>query len=73
MPLIALIHPHELSYFNAAAGGPIGGRRVLSDSNLDWGQGWPGPGEAPSATGPRYPGPDPLLLRRHRPRPTTGS
>ena len=36
---VALIHPHELSYFNAAAGGPIGGRRILSDSNLDWGQG----------------------------------
>jgi len=36
---VALIHPHELSYFNVAAGGPIGGRRVLSDSNLDWGQG----------------------------------
>ncbi len=32
-------HPHELSYFNGLAGGPIGGRRVLSDSNLDWGQG----------------------------------
>ena len=34
---IARIHPHELSYFNALAGGPVGGRRVLSDSNLDWG------------------------------------
>jgi hypothetical protein len=33
------IHPHELTYFNEAAGGPIGGRRVLADSNLDWGQG----------------------------------
>ncbi len=33
------IHPHELSYFNELAGGTIGGRRVLSDSNLDWGQG----------------------------------
>jgi hypothetical protein len=32
-------HPHELSYFNELTGGPIGGRRVLSDSNLDWGQG----------------------------------
>ena len=32
-------HPHELSYFNELAGGPIGGRKVLSDSNLDWGQG----------------------------------
>jgi 4-amino-4-deoxy-L-arabinose transferase-like glycosyltransferase len=36
---LALTHPHELSYFNTAAGGPIGGRRILSDSNLDWGQG----------------------------------
>ena len=33
------IHPHELSYFNELAGGPIGGRKILSDSNLDWGQG----------------------------------
>jgi hypothetical protein len=36
---IASIHPYELSYFNVLAGGPIGGRHVLSDSNLDWGQG----------------------------------
>jgi hypothetical protein len=36
---VAGIHPHELTYFNVIAGGPIGGRRVLSDSNLDWGQG----------------------------------
>jgi hypothetical protein len=36
---IASIHPHELTYFNALAGGPIGGRSILSDSNLDWGQG----------------------------------
>ncbi len=34
---ICLVHPHELSYFNALAGGPAGGRRVLSDSNADWG------------------------------------
>ncbi len=33
------IRPHELAYFNELAGGPIGGRRVLADSNLDWGQG----------------------------------
>jgi hypothetical protein len=33
------IHPFELSYFNALAGGPEGGRRILADSNLDWGQG----------------------------------
>ena len=36
---VATIHPHELSYFNRLAGGPIGGRRILADSNLDWGQG----------------------------------
>lgn len=36
---VASVHPHELSYFNEAAGGPIGGRKILSDSNLDWGQG----------------------------------
>lgn len=33
------IHPHELSYFNVLAGGPAGGRFLLADSNLDWGQG----------------------------------
>lgn len=31
------IHPHELSYFNAFAGGPERGREILSDSNIDWG------------------------------------
>ena len=31
------IHPHELSYFNAFAGGPERGGRILSDSNVDWG------------------------------------
>jgi 4-amino-4-deoxy-L-arabinose transferase-like glycosyltransferase len=31
------IHPHELSYFNPLAGGPEGGKRILSDSNVDWG------------------------------------
>ncbi|HEY2155472.1 MAG TPA: 4-amino-4-deoxy-L-arabinose transferase, partial [Isosphaeraceae bacterium] len=36
---LATIHPHELSYFNILAGGKIGGRKVLADSNLDWGQG----------------------------------
>jgi hypothetical protein len=36
---VASIHPYELSYFNCLAGGPIGGRQVLADSNLDWGQG----------------------------------
>ncbi len=33
----AAIHPHELSYFNPLVGGPEGGRRILSDSNVDWG------------------------------------
>ena len=42
LPLLAgaellRIHPHELSYFNPLAGGPEGGRRILSDSNVDWG------------------------------------
>ena len=31
------IHPHELSYFNPLAGGPENGRKLLSDSNVDWG------------------------------------
>jgi hypothetical protein len=35
---IATVHPHELSFFNALAGGPDGGRRIFVDSNLDWGQ-----------------------------------
>lgn len=37
----ALTFPHYLSYFNAFAGGPEGGRRWLLDSNLDWGQDLP--------------------------------
>lgn len=42
LPLVSLaetaaIHPHELSYFNALAGGPLAGRKILSDSNVDWG------------------------------------
>jgi hypothetical protein len=32
------IYPHYLAFFNALAGGPIGGQRFLVDSNLDWGQ-----------------------------------
>ncbi len=32
------IHPHYLSFFNAIAGGPSNGYRVLTDSNVDWGQ-----------------------------------
>jgi hypothetical protein len=31
-------HPHHLAYFNEIAGGPANGWRLLSDSNLDWGQ-----------------------------------
>ncbi|MBE2199814.1 MAG: phospholipid carrier-dependent glycosyltransferase [Anaerolinea sp.] len=33
-----LIHPHYLSFFNRAAGGPENGWRLLIDSNIDWGQ-----------------------------------
>jgi hypothetical protein len=36
---VAGIHPFELTYFNALGGGSQGGRRILADSNLDWGQG----------------------------------
>jgi hypothetical protein len=32
------VHPHELSFFNAGAGGPAHGAAWLNDSNLDWGQ-----------------------------------
>jgi 4-amino-4-deoxy-L-arabinose transferase-like glycosyltransferase len=34
----AMIYPHYLAYFNGLVGGPGGGRYVLVDSNLDWGQ-----------------------------------
>ena len=34
----ALIYPHYLAYFNGLVGGPSGGRYILVDSNLDWGQ-----------------------------------
>jgi hypothetical protein len=34
----ALAHPNYLAFFNALAGGPRGGLRLLGDSNLDWGQ-----------------------------------
>ncbi len=36
---VAASHPYELTYFNILAGGPLGGRHILADSNLDWGQG----------------------------------
>ncbi len=32
------VHPHYLAFFNALAGGPIGGKQYLVDCNLDWGQ-----------------------------------
>jgi hypothetical protein len=32
-------HPYELTFFNSLAGGTHGGRGILADSNLDWGQG----------------------------------
>ena len=35
----AAVHPNELTYFHVIAGGPKGGRYILADSNLDWGQG----------------------------------
>jgi hypothetical protein len=35
---VARVHPLELSYFNALAGGPLRARWHLIDSNLDWGQ-----------------------------------
>ncbi|MES2696122.1 MAG: glycosyltransferase family 39 protein [Verrucomicrobiota bacterium] len=38
----ARIHPHYLAYFNALAGGPANGYRLLVDSSLDWGQDLPG-------------------------------
>ena len=32
------VHPHEVSFFNLAAGGSARGHLWLNDSNLDWGQ-----------------------------------
>lgn len=37
----ARVRPHYLTYFNALAGGPVGGHRYFVDSSLDWGQGLP--------------------------------
>lgn len=34
----AWAHPHHIAYFNELAGGSRNGHRLLSDSNLDWGQ-----------------------------------
>ena len=35
---LVAVHPYEMSFFNAAAGGLAGGRHLFVDSNLDWGQ-----------------------------------
>ncbi|MGC8883736.1 MAG: ArnT family glycosyltransferase [Bryobacteraceae bacterium] len=32
------IFPHDIAFFNVAAGGPENGHRILLDSNIDWGQ-----------------------------------
>jgi dolichyl-phosphate-mannose-protein mannosyltransferase len=32
------VHPSYLAYFNELAGGPDGGWRYVTDSNIDWGQ-----------------------------------
>jgi hypothetical protein len=34
----AFVYPDYLTFFNAAAGGPRNGDKLLVDSNLDWGQ-----------------------------------
>ena len=41
VPALAVAPHGYLAYFNAIAGGPDGGHRVLLDSNLDWGQDLP--------------------------------
>jgi hypothetical protein len=33
------VAPHQLAYFNELAGGPAAGHRLLSNANIDWGQG----------------------------------
>ena len=38
VPFSLRFHPGHLAYFNELAGGPVGGRYHLLDSNLDWGQ-----------------------------------
>ena len=35
---VGLVHPFPLAYFNALAGGPAHGYRILSDSSADWGE-----------------------------------
>ena len=39
---VASVYPNELTYFNVMCKGRAGGRHVLADSNLDWGQGLKG-------------------------------
>jgi hypothetical protein len=41
VPAVAVAPRGYLTYFNAVAGGPDRGHRVLLDSNLDWGQDLP--------------------------------
>jgi hypothetical protein len=36
---VAMTAPWYLAFFNAAAGGPGNGDRIVNDSNVDWGQG----------------------------------
>ncbi len=38
---VAAVHPYQLSFANAAAGGPKALYRLLGDSNVDWGQDLP--------------------------------
>lgn len=37
----ARLWPHQEAFFNELARGPVGGGRVLADSNIDWGQDLP--------------------------------
>jgi len=41
VPAVLATRHGYLMYFNRLAGGPLGGHRVLADSNLDWGQDLP--------------------------------
>lgn len=51
-------HPHELTYFNELAGGPMAAPYLLDDSNVDWGQDLP----ALAAWQRRHPEATPLRL-----------
>ena len=50
-----VIAPHDLSYFNALAGGPARGYTKLADSNVDWGQDLPALREALADVGAAHP------------------